>query len=65
MFLGVMFYSFVVGSLTTVMTSENKAQEVLSKQLDALDEINQKIVLDEEVYNNIKKFLLNNNSEVV
>ena len=60
-----MFYSFVVGSLTTVMTSENKAQEVLSKQLDALDEINQKIVLDEEVYNNIKKFLLNNNSEVV
>lgn len=41
MFLGVAFYSFVVGSLTSVITSEGSQQENLVTKLRALEEFAQ------------------------
>ena len=64
MFLGVVFYSFVVGSLTTIMTTDNKAKELLIKQLAALDQFKDEANLDVTVYDGIYNFLINNHEEV-
>ena len=64
MFLGVVFYSFVVGSLTTIMTTDNKAKELLIKQLAALDQFKDEVDLDVTVYDGIYNFLINNHEEV-
>ena len=60
MFLGVIFYTFVVGSMTTLATTGNKAAEQLDQKLSALDDFKEEVGLDGEIYKNIKNFMVNN-----
>ena len=50
MFLGVAFYSFVVGSLTTVMTSVHDSQENLINKINALDDFAKETNLDFQLH---------------
>ena len=64
MFLGVAFYSFVVGSLTSVISSEGSQQENLIGKLRALEEFAQETQLDQDLHNQVKTFLQNNYTEL-
>lgn len=64
MFLGVAFYSFVVGSLTSVITAEGSQQENLIGKLKALEEFAQETNLDIDLHSQVKTFLLNNYNEL-
>jgi hypothetical protein len=50
MFLGVAFYSFVVGSLTSVITAEGSQQENLIGKLKALEEFALETRLDIDLH---------------
>ena len=60
MFIGVIFYTFVVGSMTTLATTGTKAAEQLEQKLIALDDFTEEVGLDADIHKNIKNFLLNN-----
>lgn len=64
MFLGVAFYSFVVGSLTSVITAEGSQQENLIGKLKALEEFAHETNLDMDLHSQVKTFLLNNYNEL-
>jgi len=64
MFLGVAFYSFVVGSLTTVMTSVHDSQENLQNKLNALEDFSKESQLDDDLHFRVKNFLINNHTEL-
>lgn len=61
---GVSFYSFVVGSVTSIIAAETRNKETLSHKLKALDSFQKETGLPEEIYNLISQFLLNNYDEV-
>jgi len=60
MFLGVGFYTIVVGSLTSYVTQQGTVNEDLGDKLRALDSFRMESNLDNELHKLIKKFLLNN-----
>ena len=64
MFLGVAFYSFVVGSLTSTISSMNSQFENLSGKIKALDEFAIETGLDPVLHNQVKSFLMNNYLEL-
>ena len=57
MFLGVGFYTIVVGSLTSYVTQKGSVNEDLNDKIKALDAFKQESGLDNELYILIKKFL--------
>jgi hypothetical protein len=50
MFFGVVFYSFVVGALTTVATSGSLHDEMLEVKIKALDEFKEEVNLGEDLH---------------
>ena len=64
MFLGVAFYSFVVGSLTSVITAEGDQQGNLIVKLKALEEFANETNLEIDLHTQVKTFLLNNYNEL-
>lgn len=50
---GVSFYSFVVGSVTSIIAGEARNSETLKNKLKALDQFQMKTGLPEEIYQNI------------
>jgi hypothetical protein len=64
MFIGVAFYSFVVGSLTSVITAVQSQQENLFGKLKALEEFAKETNLDPDLHSQIKNFLTNNYLEL-
>lgn len=64
MFLGVAFYSFVVGSLTNMLTTLLVDQENLIHKIKSLDEFAKESKLDETLYNRVKNFIYNNHNEL-
>jgi hypothetical protein len=49
MFIGVTFYSFVVGSMTSIITTQGTFNEVLQKKLDALENFSEEVQLPDEI----------------
>mmetsp|Transcript_28324 Transcript_28324/g.42884 ORF Transcript_28324/g.42884 Transcript_28324/m.42884 type:complete len:81 (-) Transcript_28324:721-963(-) len=64
MFLGVAFYSFVVGSLTSVMTQSTFQKETLEVKLIALEDFARETNLDNDLHQKIKKFLMINQRDL-
>jgi len=64
MFIGVAFYSFVVGSLTSVITDIQSQEDNLIAKIKALDEFSRDTNLDKDLHKRIEKFLLNNYVEL-
>ena len=64
MIFGVGFYSFVIGSLTSIIASENQNTENLYHKLKALEEFAKKTNLPEDLHYKIRQFLENNFSEL-
>jgi CRP-like cAMP-binding protein len=64
MFIGVAFYSFVVGSLTSVITDIQSQEDNLIAKLKALDEFARDTNLDKELHKRVQKFLVNNYVEL-
>lgn len=64
MFLGVAFYSFVVGSLTNMLTTLLVDQENLIHKIKSLDEFAKESKLDETLYSRVKNFIYNNHNEL-
>ena len=60
MFIGVAFYSVVVGSLTSMLVDEEVTEESLNAKLKALEEFSVTSGLEISLKNNIKTFLQNN-----
>ena len=57
MFLGAIFYSFIVGSLSSVILSSDSRQRLLETKLNTLIELRQKHSLDNAMFNKIKRAL--------
>jgi hypothetical protein len=57
MFIGVAFYSVVVGSLTSMLVDEEVTEESLNAKLKALEEFSVNSGLDVVLKNSIKTFL--------
>jgi CRP-like cAMP-binding protein len=64
MFIGVAFYSFVVGSLTSVITDIQSNEDNLIAKIKALDEFSRDTNLDKDLHKRIEKFLVNNYVEL-
>jgi len=60
MFIGVAFYSVVVGSLTSMLVDDEVQQESLNTKLKALEEFSVNAGLEPTLRNDIKSFLQNN-----
>jgi hyperpolarization activated cyclic nucleotide-gated potassium channel 1 len=60
MFIGVAFYSVVVGSLTSMLVDVEVQEESLNSKLKALEEFSVTSGLEPQLKNNIKNFLQNN-----
>jgi hypothetical protein len=60
MFIGVAFYSVVVGSLTSMLVDDEVQQESLNSKLKALEEFSVSSGLEPSLKNDIKNFLQNN-----
>lgn len=57
MFLGAVFYSFIIGSLSSVILSSDSKQKVLDTKLNTLIQIQQQYGLDNVMFNKIKRAL--------
>ena len=64
MFIGVAFYTFVVGSLTTIITENQSQQENLNAKLKALEDFSADAKLDPRIHSQIRNFLSNNFKEM-
>ena len=68
MFLGVSFYTVVVGSLTSMVTASDAEEEDLALKIKAFDQFAKEETLlyrqKEGLYTAVKKFLMNNYSEI-
>ena len=64
MFLGVAFYTFVVGSMTSVITESQTIMDNLQAKLKALDDFAEESSLDPEIHTGITNFLSNNYVEL-
>lgn len=64
MFIGVAFYTFVVGSLTTIITDSQTMQDILNAKLMALDEFAEKTNLEKSMHRQIRMFFSNNYKEL-
>jgi len=64
MLFGVAFYSFVVGSITSIIAAENENADNLTNKLKSLEDFAKETNLDEELHNKIRQFLLNNFNEL-
>lgn len=64
MFLGVAFYTFVVGSMTSVITESQTTQDNLQAKLKALDDFAEDTDLNPEIHTGITNFLSNNYVEL-
>ena len=62
MFIGVNFYSFMIGSIESSISGELKNKETLAFKLRELDIIKDTTEMDPELYYNITVFLQNNYS---
>lgn len=60
MFVGVIFYSFAVGVMTSFATSRHDKNEMLEKQLDALNKFSIDVELDPKIHLEIKSYMKNN-----
>jgi len=49
MFLGVAFYSFVAGSLISIVTNLGASDELLEKKIDALDNFAEETALPDNI----------------
>jgi len=57
MFLGAVFYSFIIGSLSSVILSSDTKQKILETKLNTLIEIRQQHGLDNVMFNKVKRAL--------
>lgn len=57
MFLGAFFYSFIIGSLSSVILNLDSKHRDLEKKINTLIEIRQKYALDNVMFNKIKRAL--------
>jgi len=64
MFVGVSFYSFVVGSLTSVITDTATQEDNLISKLNALEDFAKETELDPDLHKRVEKFLINNYIEL-
>ena len=61
---GVIFYSMIVGTMTSVITEEILGAQSLSMKLNALKNIQAKINMDQELYDQLNSFLYLNYVEL-
>lgn len=64
MFTGVAFYSFVVGSMTTLLTTAETQENSLTSKLKAFEDFAEEANLDELLKTKITHFIMNNYSEL-
>lgn len=64
MMFGVSFYSFVVGSVTSILAAEARDTETLQAKIRQLEDYSNASQIDEELYQKIRTFLLNNYVEL-
>lgn len=61
---GVSFYSFLVGSVTSILAAEARDTETLQAKIRQLEDYSSASGIDEELYQKIRTFLLNNYIEL-
>jgi len=64
MFFGVVFYSFVVGALTSVAATGSRMDDDLETKMNALSEFADEVNLEKDLHHRIKSFFINNHREV-
>lgn len=64
MIFGVSFYTFLVGSVTSILTAQARDTETLPAKLRQLEDYSQASGLDDDLYYKIRTFLLNNYIEL-
>ena len=64
MIFGVSFYSFVIGSVTSLISAEIQNTDTLNHKLKVLEDFGKESAMDEELMNKIRQFLLNNYNEL-
>lgn len=64
MMFGVSFYSFLVGSVTSILAAEANDTDSLAAKLRHLEDYSERENMNEELYQKIRVFLLNNYAEL-
>lgn len=64
MMFGVSFYSFLVGSITSILAAEARDTETLPSKVRQLEDYSNASALDDDLYQKIRTFLLNNYVEL-
>jgi hypothetical protein len=64
MMFGVSFYSFLVGSVTSILAAEARDTETLPAKLRQLEDYSRATGLDDDLAQKIRTFLLNNYTEL-
>lgn len=64
MMFGVSFYSFLVGSITSILAAATRDTDTLQSKLRHLEEFANASGIEDELYIKIRTFLLNNYTEL-
>lgn len=64
MMFGVSFYSFLVGSITSILAAEARDTETLPSKIRQLEDFSNASAIDDDLYQKIRTFLLNNYVEL-
>lgn len=64
MFIGVAFYSFVLGSLTSIVSSEMSNADTLNNKLKQLEDYSKETGMEDDLFMKLRQFLLNNYNEL-